>query len=137
MSSHCTSLDQLQRVAGRMVKSLEQECVVQGHVLQLGLSLGIIIQQQTQRVDALTLMRRADLALYAAKENGRQQFRIFDQHMEDALQEQDRKLRWALDALRDKRLELHYRPILSFDPKAGADGVGIFGAGVKDAPGIS
>lgn len=140
MFTHYTALEQLRAVAERLVKGMEQEFMVQGHGLQLGLSLGIVIQQQTQPVDALTLMRRADLAMYAAKENGRQQFRIFDQHMEDALQEQDRKLHWVLDALRDKRLELHYQPILSFDPKAGAGGVGIYGAEallrLRDADGV-
>ncbi len=140
MFTHYTALEQLRTVAERLVKCMEQEFMVQGHGLQLGLSLGIVIQQQTQPVDALTLMRRADLAMYAAKENGRQQFRIFDQHMEDALQEQDRKLHWVLDALRDKRLELHYQPILSFEPKAGAGGVGIYGAEallrLRDADGV-
>ena len=140
MFTHYTSLDQLRLVADRLVKSMEQEFVVQGHAMQLGLSLGIVIQQQTQPVDALTLMRRADLAMYAAKEGGRQQLRIFDQHMEDALQERDRQLHWVLDALRDNRLELHYQPILSFDPKAGASGVGIYGAEallrLRDADGV-
>ncbi|MCE1162198.1 MAG: EAL domain-containing protein [Thiomonas sp.] len=128
MLTHYTSLDQLRTVADRLVKSLEQEFVVQGHALQIGLSLGIVIQQQAQPVDALTLMRRADLAMYAAKENGRQQFRFFDQHMEDALQEHDRKLNWVLEALRDKRLELHYQPILSFGRRSAPDDVGIRGA---------
>lgn len=140
MFTHYASLDQLRTVADRLVKSMEQEFVVQSHAMQLGLSLGIVIQQQAQPVDALTLMRRADLAMYAAKENGRQQYRFFDQHMEDALQEQDRKLHWVLDALRDKRLELHYQPILSFHPNAGAGGVGIYGAEallrLRDAEGL-
>ena len=140
MLTHYTALDQLRTVADRLVKSMEQEFVVQGHGLQLGLSLGIVIQQQAQPVDALTLMRRADLAMYAAKESGRQQFRLFDQHMEDALQERDRQLHWVLDALRDKRLELHYQPILSFNPEVGADGVDVYGAEallrLRDADGV-
>lgn len=113
MLTHYTALDQLRTVADRLVKSMEQEFVVQGHGLQLGLSLGIVIQQQAQPVDALTLMRRADMAMYAAKKNGRQQYRIFDQQMEDAIQERHRKLQWVQSALHDNRLELQYQPILS------------------------
>ena len=128
MFTHYTTLEQLRGVADRLVKSLDQEIVVQGHKLQIGLSLGIAIQQQMQPVDAATLMRRADLAMYASKENGRQQFRFFDQHMEDALQEHDRKLKWVIEALRDKRLELHYQPILSFEGEAQGSQVGIHGA---------
>ncbi|MGA8007801.1 MAG: diguanylate cyclase, partial [Thiomonas sp.] len=138
--THYASLDQLRTVADRLVTSMEQEFVVQSHVMQLGLSLGIVIQHQAQPVDALTLMRRADLAMYAAKENGRQQYRFFDQHMEDALHERDRKLHWVLDALRDNRLELHYQPILSFESKAGTSGVGIYGTEallrLRDAHGV-
>lgn len=135
-----TSLDQLRAVADRLVKSMEQEFTVQSHALQIGLSLGIVIQQQAQPVDALTLMRRADLAMYASKEGGRQQYRFFDQHMEDALQDHDRKLNWVLDALHHNRLELHYQPILSLDGGTASGVVGVHSAEallrLRDADGV-
>ena len=140
MLAHHASLDQLRAAAERLVKCMEQEFVVQSHALQLGLSLGIVIQQQDQPADAATLMRRADLAMYAAKENGRQQYRFFDQTMEDALQQRSRILHWVLDALRDDRLELHFQPILSFNPRTEGDSVAISGAEallrLRDAEGV-
>ncbi|MFZ5578608.1 MAG: EAL domain-containing protein [Pseudomonadota bacterium] len=140
MLSQYASLDHLRTVADRLIKCMEQEFVVQSHALQIGLSLGIVIQQQQQPADAPTLMRRADLAMYAAKEHGRQQYRIFDQHMEDALQKRTHTLQWVLDALREDRLELHYQPILSFDRTAKTHGVTVSGAEallrLRDANGI-
>jgi len=59
------------------------------------------------------------MAMYAAKKNGRQQYRIFDQQMEDAMQERHRKLQWVQTALHDNRLELQYQPILSLDAAPG------------------
>ncbi len=88
--------------------------------MQIGLSLGLVVQQADAPVDAETLVRRADMAMYAAKKNGRQQYRIFDQQMEDAMQERHRKLQWVLSALRDNRLELQYQPILSLDAPPGS-----------------
>jgi FOG: EAL domain len=62
------------------------------------------------------------MAMYAAKKNGRQQYRIFDQQMEDAMQERHRKLQWVQSALRDNRLELQYQPILSLQAASVAKG---------------
>lgn len=116
---------QLSFIAKRLVGSIEAPFVIQGNSLQIGLSLGLVVQQPDAPVDAETLVRRADMAMYAAKKNGRQQYRIFDQQMEDAMQERHRKLQWVLSALRENRLELQYQPILSLAPPSaqGPDGL--------------
>ena len=105
---------QLSFIAKRLVDCIEEPFHIQGNSLQIGLSLGLVVQQPDAPVDAETLVRRADMAMYAAKKNGRQQYRLFDQQMEDAMQERHRKLQWVQAALRDNRLELQYQPILSF-----------------------
>ncbi len=103
-------------IAKRLVGCIEQPFLIQGNNLQIGLSLGLVVQRADAPVDAETLVRRADMAMYAAKKNGRQQYRIFDQQMEDAMQERHRKLQWVQSALNDNRLELQYQPILSLEP---------------------
>jgi diguanylate cyclase (GGDEF)-like protein len=111
---------QLSFIAKRLVGCIEEPFLIQGNSLQIGLSLGLVVQQADAPVDAETLVRRADMAMYAAKKNGRQQYRIFDQQMEDAMQERHRKLQWVMSALRDNRLELQYQPILSLDAPPGS-----------------
>ncbi|CAZ87402.1 conserved membrane hypothetical protein [Thiomonas arsenitoxydans] len=113
---------QLSYIAKRLVNCIEAPFIIQGNSLQIGLSLGLVVQQPDAPVDAETLVRRADMAMYAAKKNGRQQYRIFDQQMEDAMQERHRKLQWVQSALRDNRLELQYQPILSLQAASAAKG---------------
>jgi diguanylate cyclase (GGDEF)-like protein len=115
-----SSEQQLSFIAKRLVGCIEEPFLIQGNSLQIGLSLGLVVQQADAPVDAETLVRRADMAMYAAKKNGRQQYRIFDQQMEDAMQERHRKLQWVMSALRDNRLELQYQPILSLDAPPGS-----------------
>ncbi len=107
-------------IAKRLVGCIDEPFLIQGNNLQIGLSLGLVMQQADAPVDAETLVRRADMAMYAAKKNGRQQYRIFDQQMEDAMQERHRKLQWVQSALQDNRLELQYQPILSLDAAPGS-----------------
>lgn len=115
-------------VASRLVKSLEAPVQIDSHRLQIGMSLGLVLHRPDDPVDSETLMRRADLAMYAAKEGGRQQYRLFDQQMETALQDRERKLLWVLAALHDNRLELHYQPVLSVHPKRDSERVHIHSA---------
>ena len=109
---------QLSFIARRLVGCIEDPFLIHGHSLQIGLSLGLVVHQPDAPVDADTLVRRADMAMYSAKKNGHQQYRIFDQQMEDAMQERHRKLQWVQTALRDNRLELQYQPILSLQAAA-------------------
>ncbi|MGC9185775.1 MAG: putative bifunctional diguanylate cyclase/phosphodiesterase [Thiomonas sp.] len=113
-----SSEQHLSLIAKRLVGCLHEPIVIQGNTLLVELSLGLAVQQPDSPVDADTLVRRADMAMYAAKKNGRQQYRIFDQQMEEAMQERHRKLQWVQSALRDGRLELQYQPILWVQPQA-------------------
>ena len=54
-------------VARKIINTLEQPFVVEGQVLEVGASIGIA-QYPTHGTDARTLLRRADVAMYAAKQ---------------------------------------------------------------------
>ena len=80
-----------------------------GQTIEVGLSIGIACAPQHGLVEQL-LFSRADLALYQAKAEGRNCYRIFDAAMDEAItrrRELERDLRMTLA---DGGLELHYQP---------------------------
>jgi EAL domain-containing protein (putative c-di-GMP-specific phosphodiesterase class I) len=62
--------------------------------------------------DAQTLLREADMALYAAKAAGRNQAKVFNAAMLAAMEAREGWVMAVLQALRNGRLELYVQPIL-------------------------
>lgn len=69
--------------------------------------------------DAETLLRRADLALYAAKAAGRDRYLRFAPEFEREAQRRKEMVDWVEKALQDDRLYLVYQPIVAIggDPE--------------------
>jgi diguanylate cyclase (GGDEF)-like protein/PAS domain S-box-containing protein len=63
-------------VAGRLLKALEDPFLIDDHVIRSSASIGIAISWGRQEVDEL--LRNADLAMYAAKNQGKARFELFD-----------------------------------------------------------
>ena len=102
----------LQAVAERILTAICAPYVVSGHGINIGASIGIaVIDSCTQ--DAGDILRYADMALYRAKNEGRNRACIYDAAMDADLS--NRKL--LEDALRQaiKNRELHvvYQPIVN------------------------
>ncbi len=98
-------------LARRLVDLVGRAYAIEGHAINVGVSIGLAIAP-LHGTEAQELMRRADLALYASKAEGRGTFRFFEQGMDDHLrrrQELEFDLRKAL-ALR--QFELLYQPQL-------------------------
>jgi diguanylate cyclase (GGDEF)-like protein len=101
----------------RKMVLLVSECFeIDGHNLYIGASIGIV-EVQLNGLNGHEIMRRADLALYRAKNEGRGTARHFEPAMDEALQERrsiERDLRLALA---QDEFVLHYQPIYSFIDK--------------------
>jgi len=64
------------QVASKMLDVFSKPVVVDGHELDVGLSIGISIYPD-DGVSADTIVRHADIAMYHAKENGRNNYQFF------------------------------------------------------------
>ncbi|MBD3671513.1 MAG: EAL domain-containing protein [Gammaproteobacteria bacterium] len=108
-----TSTEQAMRVAEEIVNIFSQPFVVEGHTLQVGISIGIV-ESPLHGDDVNILMQRADVAMYTAKRNNRG-FAIYspedDQHNVSRLELMS-ELRAAIE---EENLEIHYQSKIDLD----------------------
>ena len=102
-------------VAERMLAALRAPLTVAGRQLSIRASVGIAETDGSGVEDAATLLRDADLAMYAAKSHGKGRYARFEPEMRDALLERVRVEVDLRDALETHQLELHYQPIVALD----------------------
>jgi diguanylate cyclase (GGDEF)-like protein len=96
-------------LARRVIDLLSSPYKIGGHLVVVGVSVGITLAGRDD-LDADHLLRRADMALYAAKRSGRGTWRFFQ-----PLMEQEAQARRGLEmdlrhALQHKEFELYYQP---------------------------
>lgn len=102
------------RLASRLCTALGELYQVNGHEVSTSASIGIALGP-LDGTSGETLMKEADLALYRAKQDGRNTFRFFEPAMDAALQKR-RQLETDLrKALRKNELYLDYQPQFDLD----------------------
>jgi diguanylate cyclase (GGDEF)-like protein len=97
------------RLARRVCTSLGEPYHVNGHDVTTSGSIGIAIGPLDREAPDV-LLKNADLALYRAKEDGRNTFRFFEPAMDAALQKRRRLENDLRNALRKNQLYLDYQP---------------------------
>jgi len=98
-------------LAQRLISILSEPYMVAGHLLMIGVSVGIAIAD-SENHDARDLMRSADLALYKSKNEGRGTFRYFATEMDVAMQERRQVEADLRAALVRGEFQLYYQPIM-------------------------
>ena len=98
-------------LAERIVAAIAAPYRIDGHLVEIGASVGFSIYPQ-DGADADIVLRRADMALYRAKAAGRGRYEAFIPAMDAAATER-RKLESELaQALELGQFRLHYQPII-------------------------
>ena len=96
-------------VARQLIKALSRPFEVEGHTIYVGASVGIAIYPQDGTTGA-DLLKKADSAMYRAKEKGRNRFVYYEESMNVEAQRRaalDHELRQAFDR---NELLVHYQP---------------------------
>lgn len=102
--------------AHRLLAAVREPLVVDGQAFQL--TAGIGIARASAACEAGELLRRAELALHAAKSQGRDRIALFDDALDRRAQERRRLETELREALGRDEMVLHYQPIVSLESGA-------------------
>ena len=105
-------LDDLEVICERLLAAIREPLEIEGEAVSISGSLGVTIYPLDDS-DASTLIRHADMALYAAKDAGRDQFHLHTLALDEAIQTEVAIHGMVKQALHENRLVLHYQPIVS------------------------
>ena len=106
------SADDASAVAAAILASLARPFVVKDTELSCTGSIGIALHPQ-DGADYDTLLRQSDIAMYVAKESGRNAWRFFDTAMQANLQQGVLLVSRLRGALARQEFELHYQPVIA------------------------
>lgn len=104
--------EQAGEIAQRVIEAFREAFLVDGGAVRVQTSVGIALSQ-TGDETAETLLRDADMAMYAAKARGKGRYEYFDDKLR-ASATQKLQLRQALEqAVSDENFVLHYQPVVA------------------------
>ncbi len=111
MIPDCDDRGQLGELAEKIINLVSKPYPIDGKQAIIGTSVGVAIAPYDgfERDD---LVHSADMALYAAKNGGRGQFRFYSADMKDESEEREILMDDLRDALANDQLELHYQPVV-------------------------
>jgi diguanylate cyclase (GGDEF)-like protein len=101
-------------LANRVLGALTEPYDLGGRKVVIGVSIGITLAPDDGR-DADTLIRNADLALYKAKSEGRNRYRLFEASMEAQARERRELEADMRKAMARDEFELHYQTIVNVE----------------------
>ena len=95
-----------------IVRALSEPYDCEGRPVSISASIGVAIAPRDGR-DADELLRKADIAMYRAKTDGRRTFRLFEPEMDAALKARQRLALDLETAAANGALDLFYQPVVN------------------------
>jgi diguanylate cyclase (GGDEF)-like protein/PAS domain S-box-containing protein len=109
-------LEEVIVVAQKVLSALLQPVIIKGHELYVTTSIGISVYPNDGE-DMLTLLKNADLALYRAKDTGRNNYQFCTQEMTLRAHERMRKQQALNQALIRSEFNIFYQPKIDVEHK--------------------
>jgi diguanylate cyclase (GGDEF)-like protein len=103
----------LQEIANRIIARLRAPYSINGHTIVIGASIGIAVIDRRSGGDAADIMRYADMALYRAKNEGRNRACIYDAVMDADLSQRKLVEQDLREAIERQSLKVLYQPIVN------------------------
>ena len=107
----CNARSEAEDVADKTILAFKENFVLSDSQLQLGCSIGVVLYPEDGE-NTEDLIRRADTAMYKAKEAGRNTFAFFDQSMMYNIVLHNTIKTKLKDAVLENQLELYFQPLI-------------------------
>ena len=102
-------LDDLNRIGANLFKILEDDIIVKGKKLDVGMSVGGAVYPD-HGLDITKVKRAADIAMYHAKDAGKNQYYVFRHEMEEATIQRLIVQNDLKTAIEEEQLKLYFQP---------------------------
>jgi diguanylate cyclase (GGDEF)-like protein/PAS domain S-box-containing protein len=99
-------------ISQKIIDAMSKPFQLRDEQIFISVSIGITVYPE----DALLseeLLKNADQAMFAAKQNGRNRFNYFTKSMQESAQKRMRMVRDIHQALEEEQFSVHYQPIVS------------------------
>jgi diguanylate cyclase (GGDEF)-like protein/PAS domain S-box-containing protein len=103
------SYEESKPILDRLLKAAAAPVSLNGKAMNISASIGVTLYPQDGS-DADQLMRHADQAMYIAKQEGKNRYRLFDTEQENASKTQSDSIGDIRSAMKLREFVLHYQP---------------------------
>jgi diguanylate cyclase (GGDEF)-like protein len=103
--------DQVAELAGKVAATLDQPFLIDGRYFNISSSIGITLYPD-DGASSSEILKNADIAMYAAKQSGRNQYAFFSPQMNQELYERLEILQGVRTALAESQFHLEYQPVI-------------------------
>lgn len=103
------SIHNLEDILNRFLESVKSPYIIAQNSVQVSASIGVALTSSGD-IEADILLRRADQAMYLAKQMGRDQYHIFDVERDESIKEHHDMLKEMQKGLNNGEFELYYQP---------------------------
>jgi diguanylate cyclase (GGDEF)-like protein len=108
------SMYDVTNVVEKINKEIKKEILIDNKSHYISVSIGISIFPNDGK-SSQTLLKNADIAMYKAKENGRDQYKFFTEQINKELQKSIEMERALHVAIENREFVLHYQPIVNIN----------------------
>lgn len=103
--------EQLSELARRIAQTLDEPFLIDGRYFNISSSIGITIYPDDGNSSS-EILKHADIAMYAAKQSGRNQYAFFSMQMNHQLQQRIETIQGVRTALDQGHFHLEYQPVV-------------------------
>ncbi len=103
-----------EEIAQKMIEQMNLPLMIDNNQMHITGSIGIAIYPDDAR-DSMTLLKNADIAMYNAKDNGKNRYKFFSQELSISLENRTKMLKELKEALKKDEFKLYYQPKFSLE----------------------